>query len=72
MITLYSTHGCSRCEAVKNVLQSKGIEFRVQMIENLPDEVADSVMDKASEAGAAYYPIIERDDGTIVTDLKEL
>ena len=45
MITLYTSKGCSRCAMVKQILDARKIEYRVQVYEDMTQEQQDEQTD---------------------------
>jgi glutaredoxin len=65
MITLIGNTGCSRCAMVKNILESKGIEFNYILFETLDAEIQNEVMTKAVQNQLMNFPMAFDEDKQI-------
>lgn len=65
MIRIIGNRGCSRCIATKNDFAKKLIEFKYELIENLPQEEQDQILKLAEESGVATFPILLDEYGKI-------
>lgn len=68
MIEVYGKKGCSRCQGVMNILNSRGIDYKYIGIESLryPDHIRDLI----ELENNGIYPLL-MDDGKIVS-LKDI
>ena len=57
MIILVGNTGCSRCAMVKNILESKKIDFKYIIFDSLDNDTQDRVMKKATENGLMSFPM---------------
>lgn len=58
MLLVLGNSNCSRCEVVKTILTNKGIEFRYELMEDLPSGIKGSYMKMAREAKMLSMPIL--------------
>ena len=72
MITLYTSKGCSRCAMVKQILDARKIEYRVQVYEDMSQEQKDELLKKTDAADIYSFPVIEREDGSITNSVEGL
>lgn len=70
MVRLIGSKGCSRCEMVKNILNSRGIDYDYILFEDLSEEDKKRIRKEAVEKGLMSMPIIQK-DGVIVS-IKDL
>jgi glutaredoxin len=64
-IKVIGTSNCSRCSTVKNILNSKNIEFDYLVIDNMNEEDSTSYMDMAKTANVRNFPLIIKDNKII-------
>ena len=65
-IRLIGNNGCSRCEIVKNILVTKGIDFTYVMLNDMSQEEQDNVLLMARKKGMLNLPLIIKND-TLIT-----
>ena len=60
MIRVIGTHGCGRCQMVKNILQSKNIDFCYENFNDVTDkDFVESIIDKYN---ISSFPIILKNE----------
>lgn len=67
MIRLIGTHGCSRCIVKKNEFLKKQIEFSYELLENLPEEEQEKILELAASNHIYSMPISIDEKGNIIT-----
>lgn len=70
MIRVIGNYGCSRCEIIKQILSNKGVEFKYELLSDLPKETQRIILNKAKAKGQLNMPLIFKDDEII--DIKEI
>lgn len=70
MIRVIGNYGCSRCEIIKQILSNKGVEFKYELLSDLPKEMQRIILNKAKAKGQLNMPLIFKDDEII--DIKEI
>jgi glutaredoxin len=70
MIKVIGTHGCSRCEQVKRILQQKQIQFEYVMFGDLSESEQTHLTEWATKEGKLGLPLIIKDDCLI--DMKDV
>ena len=63
LIRVYGNKGCVNCEMVKNVLDSKDIDYEYLILDNQDDK--DSIINKAEKNGIKSMPIVMRNNNII-------
>lgn len=66
MIKLYGSTSCTRCEMVKNVLETKGVEYEYSLLEDAANQ--DELIAKAQEKGLTTLPLIFKNDEIITIE----
>jgi glutaredoxin len=64
-IKVIGTIGCSRCVMTKNVLTNKGIEFDYILLNSLPQDEQDRLLDLATKKNLMNFPLIIKNDEAI-------
>lgn len=70
MIRIIGNNGCSRCEVVKQILINKNMEFKYDLLTDLPNDEQNQLMDQARLNGMLNMPLIIRNNKII--DIKEI
>jgi glutaredoxin len=70
MILVIGKTNCSRCEMVKNILNTKEINYKYENYDNLSQEEKDLYMKMAKESHLLSFPLIIQNEKVI--DLKEV
>lgn len=70
LIVVIGARGCSRCEAIKRILNQKKIEYKYLLYDDMTDESQNMYLEKAKEAGMMNFPLIIKNDQLI--DVKDV
>ena len=65
MITVIGNSSCSRCIAVKNALDLKGVDYTYTLLSDLPVEEQKRVQREATQAKKTQLPIIYQNNKII-------
>ncbi len=68
MIRVIGSPTCSRCIAVKNALDRKGVKYSYLMIDELEESDREYLLNRATQKKMRNMPIIEKDGE--ITDLQ--
>lgn len=72
MIILYTSKGCSRCAMVKQILNARKVEYRVQVYEDMTQEQQEALLKETEAADIYAFPVIRKEDGSITNSLEGL
>ncbi len=70
MYRIIGSKGCTRCEMIKNLFDSKGIKYQYDLINETPDR--DIILQLASANKITNYPIVFDESNTIITDFSKI
>jgi glutaredoxin len=70
MVLMIGNEGCSRCKVTQDILTSKGIPFKYQLISELDGNDAAVYLAMAKAAKQTSFPILIKDD--LVVTLQEV
>lgn len=68
MFNLFGSKSCGRCEAIKNTLVSRKVQFCYSNLEELDEEFRNEMVSKASDRGIEELPIIIYEHSAITLD----
>ena len=58
MLKVIGMQGCSRCNAIKNILNNKKIEFEYSLVDDLEENQKEYYMSSAKDNGFVNFPWI--------------
>ncbi len=70
MYRIIGSKGCTRCEMIKNLFDSKGIKYQYDLINETPDR--DIILQLASSYRINNYPIVLDENGSVITDFSKI
>ena len=62
MVRVLGSKGCVNCEITKQTLKKKGIEFRYELLSDLPDDEQTRLNEMAKNKGLLKMPLILKND----------
>lgn len=67
MVTIVATKGCGNCKVAAARFNREGIDFKYQLINNLPSEKQNFLREKAKAEGQKSFPIILNSNEEVVS-----
>jgi len=65
MLLVIGTENCSRCAMVKNILNTKNINYNYKLIDELSETEQNNYLDIAKQSGQLSYPMIFKNNKII-------